>query len=68
MKKAVRNAITFLERTQGMERHIALAYLSAAADFEVSQVVDAGEGRALRDPQAGLPDVVMRLVAESAWR
>ena len=44
MKKAVRNAITFLERTQGMERHIALAYLSAAADFEVSQVVDAVKG------------------------
>lgn len=44
MKKAVRNAITFLERTQGMERHIALACLSAAADFEVSQVVDAVKG------------------------
>ena len=44
MKNAVRAAITFLERTQGMERHVALAYLSAAADFEVSQVVDAVKG------------------------
>ena len=44
MRKAVRCAITFLSRTQGMERHVALAYLSAAADFEVSQVVDAVKG------------------------
>lgn len=44
MRKATRNAIAFLERTQGMERSVALAYLSAAADFEVSQVVDAVKG------------------------
>lgn len=43
-KKATRNAIEFLHVTQGMERPIALAYLSAAADFEVSQVVDAVKG------------------------
>ena len=41
MKKAVRAAVTFLETTQGMPRATALAYLSAAGDFEVSQVVDA---------------------------
>jgi acetamidase/formamidase len=44
MRKATRAAIAFLERTQGMERSVALAYLSAAADFEVSQVVDAVKG------------------------
>jgi acetamidase/formamidase len=44
MKQAVRNAVAFLERTQGMERAVALAYLSAAADFEVTQVVDAVKG------------------------
>ena len=44
MKKAVRAAIAFLHDTQGMEGHVALAYLSAAADFEVSQVVDAVKG------------------------
>ena len=44
MRKAVRNAITFLETRVGMERHLAYAYLSAAGDFEVSQVVDAVKG------------------------
>lgn len=44
MRKAVRAAIAFLHQTQGMEPAVALAYLSAAADFEVSQVVDAVKG------------------------
>ncbi len=44
MRKAVRAAIAFLSQTQGMERHVAYAYLSAAADFEVSQVVDTVKG------------------------
>ena len=44
MCKAVRAAIAFLAETQGMERHVAYAYLSAAADFEVSQVVDSVKG------------------------
>jgi acetamidase/formamidase len=44
MRDAVRNAITFLSTTLGMERHLAYAYLSAAADFEVSQVVDQVQG------------------------
>jgi hypothetical protein len=29
---------------QAMPRHVALAYLSAAADFEISQLVDAVKG------------------------
>ena len=44
MCKAVRAAIAFLHETQGMPRAVALAYLSAAADFEISQVVDSVKG------------------------
>lgn len=44
MKEAVRNAVTFLEVRFGVPRSVALAYLSAAGDFEVSQVVDAVKG------------------------
>ncbi|MGF0115112.1 acetamidase/formamidase family protein [Promicromonospora sp. Marseille-Q5078] len=40
MRRAVVNALDFLEHDQGMDRAIAYAYLSAAADFAVSQVVD----------------------------
>jgi acetamidase/formamidase len=44
MKKAVRNAIDYLAVNHGMDRATAMAYLSAAADFEVSQVVDQTKG------------------------
>jgi acetamidase/formamidase len=40
MRRAVVNALDFLEQDLGMDRAVAYAYLSAAADFEVSQVVD----------------------------
>jgi acetamidase/formamidase len=40
MRRAVVNALDFLEHDLGMDRAVAYAYLSAAADFEVSQVVD----------------------------
>ncbi|WP_430784176.1 acetamidase/formamidase family protein [Actinoplanes sp. G11-F43] len=40
MRRAVVNALDFLEHDLGMNRAIAYAYLSAAADFHVSQVVD----------------------------
>jgi acetamidase/formamidase len=40
MRRAVLNALDFLEHDLGMDRPTAYAYLSAAADFEVSQVVD----------------------------
>jgi acetamidase/formamidase len=40
MRRAVVNALDFLEHDLGMHRAVAYAYLSAAADFEVSQVVD----------------------------
>jgi acetamidase/formamidase len=44
MKQAVRNAVAYLAVNQGMDRATALAYLSAATDFEVSQVVDKTKG------------------------
>jgi acetamidase/formamidase len=44
MKKAVRNAIDYLSANHNMDRATALAYLSAATDFEVSQVVDHTKG------------------------
>lgn len=40
MRRAVVNALDFLEHDKGMDRATAYAYLSAAADFTVSQVVD----------------------------
>lgn len=44
MKTAVRNALAFLTHDMGMEGAVAYAYLSAAADFVVSQVVDRTTG------------------------
>jgi acetamidase/formamidase len=44
MRHATRAAVDFLEHRQSMPRSVALAYLSAAADFEVSQVVDGVKG------------------------
>ncbi|MBX6388577.1 MAG: acetamidase/formamidase family protein [Frankia sp.] len=44
MRKATRAAIGFLSTKVGMSRANALAYLSAAADFAVSQVVDDVKG------------------------
>ncbi len=44
MKQAVREAIRFLSANLGMDKAVALAYLSAAGDFEVSQVVDKTKG------------------------
>jgi acetamidase/formamidase len=44
MKKATREAIRFLSEKHKMDRATALAYLSAATDFEVSQVVDRTKG------------------------
>lgn len=44
MRQCVRNALTLLTTRYGVPRHIARAYLSAAGDFAVSQVVDATKG------------------------
>ena len=40
MRACVRQAIAILGARYGMEPHLAYAYLSAATDFEVTQVVD----------------------------
>jgi acetamidase/formamidase len=39
-RRAVVNALDFLQNDLGMDRAVAYAYLSAAVDFEISQVVD----------------------------
>lgn len=44
MKKATREAVRFLSEKLGVDRATAYAYLSAATDFEVSQVVDRTKG------------------------
>jgi len=40
MRACVRQAIAILGARYGIESHLALAYLSAATDFEITQVVD----------------------------
>ena len=40
MRKAVRAALDLLRARYGMDEHLAYAYLSAATDFDISQVVD----------------------------
>jgi len=44
MKQAVREGIDFLSTSLGVDRATAYAYMSAATDFEVSQVVDRNKG------------------------
>lgn len=44
MKKSTREAIRFLNQEYGIDEALAYAYLSAATDFEVSQVVDRTKG------------------------
>ena len=44
MKDAVRESIRFLTEVLGMDRATAYAYLSAATDYQVSQVVDKTKG------------------------
>jgi acetamidase/formamidase len=44
MKDATRQAIQFLNEKLGLDRASALAYLSAATDFQVTQVVDRVKG------------------------
>jgi acetamidase/formamidase len=44
MRRAVVNALDFLQNDLGVDRAVAYAYLSAAANFQVSQVVDRTTG------------------------
>ncbi len=40
MRACVRSALTLIEARWGVQEHLAYAYLSAATDFDISQVVD----------------------------
>ncbi len=40
MRRCVRAALDLLQARYGMDEHLAYAYLSAATDFDISQVVD----------------------------
>ena len=40
MRRCVRAALSLLQARWGLEEHLAYAYLSAATDFDISQVVD----------------------------
>ena len=44
VQNCVRNALALLQARYGMSRHLAYAYLSAATDFDISQVVDLVKG------------------------
>lgn len=52
MRRAVVNALNFLQDDRGMDRPTAYAYLSAAANFSVSQVVDKTVGVHAQIPKA----------------
>ncbi|WP_371543325.1 acetamidase/formamidase family protein [Streptomyces sp. NBC_00554] len=54
MRHAVRDALTLLDERFSVPRPVALAYLSAAADFQVSQVVDIVKGVHCRISKADL--------------
>ncbi len=52
----VRAALGLLQARYGMERHLAYAYLSAATDFDISQVVDLVKGVHARIRKADFGD------------
>lgn len=56
MRKAVRAALDLIQARWGMEEHLAYAYLSAATDFDVSQVVDITAGVHARIRTADFPE------------
>jgi acetamidase/formamidase len=56
MKQAVREAIAFLSGEHGMARAVAYAYMSAATDYVVSQVVDKTKGVHARIAKAHFVD------------
>lgn len=55
MRAAVREALRFCRTRLGLPGHIAYAYLSAAADFEVTQVVNDIKGVHCRIPKRDFP-------------
>jgi acetamidase/formamidase len=57
MRDCVRSALELLKTDYGIEPHLAMAYLSAAADFSVSQVVDVTKGVHAKIRKADFSDV-----------
>ncbi|WP_245852190.1 acetamidase/formamidase family protein [Isoptericola jiangsuensis] len=57
MRRAVRAALALLQARWGMDEHLAYAYLSAATDFDVSQVVDVVCGVHARIREADFAEV-----------
>ena len=55
MREAVREALRFCESRLGLPRHIAYTYLSCAADFEVTQVVNDVKGVHCLIPKRDFP-------------
>ena len=54
VRRCVRAALALLQARWGLDEHLAYAYLSAATDFDISQVVDQVCGRARPDPRGRL--------------
>ncbi|MFE2911160.1 acetamidase/formamidase family protein [Kitasatospora indigofera] len=57
VRQATRNAVTFLRARHGLPPAVALAYLSAACDVRISQVVDRVKGAHFVLPKADLADL-----------
>jgi acetamidase/formamidase len=60
MRECVRCALDLLGTDYGIDRHTAMAYLSAAGDFAVSQVVDVVKGVHAKVRKADLAEVPPR--------
>ncbi|MCD8351323.1 MAG: acetamidase/formamidase family protein [Planctomycetaceae bacterium] len=58
MKKSVRESISFLAKQFGLDRRLVYAYLSAAVDYEVSQVVDKTKGIHALIPKADFAELI----------
>jgi len=58
MKSSVRESINFLSKQFGLDRRLVYAYLSAAVDYEVSQVVDKTKGIHALVPKADFNELV----------
>lgn len=66
MRACVRASLALIEGRWGMDEHLAYAYLSAATDFDISQVVDIVSGVHARIREAdfvGVPSVEPESVA-----
>jgi acetamidase/formamidase len=58
MKSATRESISFLAKQLGIDRRVVYAYLSAAVDYEVSQVVDKTKGIHALVPKVDFTDYI----------